>query len=32
MHPILLAASFAFLFFAPCIVAIRRDTKIEQDS
>ena len=25
MHPILLAASFAFMFLAPCIVAVRSD-------
>lgn len=25
MHPVFLAASFAFLFFAPCVAAIRTD-------
>jgi hypothetical protein len=25
MHPIFLAAGFAFMFFAPCVLAIRTD-------
>lgn len=32
MHPIFLAASFAFMFLAPCVVAIRTDVTGEKDS
>jgi hypothetical protein len=32
MHPIFLAAGFAFMFFAPCVLAIRTDVKGGQDS
>lgn len=32
MHPIILAASFALMFLAPCVVAMRPDANGEQDS
>lgn len=32
MHPIILAVSLAFLFFAPYLAALRADENAEQDS
>lgn len=32
MHSIVLAASFALMFLAPCVVAMRPDETVERDS